>query len=123
MQLMERHFGALEQSVRLVLLKAIILLRNRRQLSAEVAFPFFIRLLRCQDKGLRVLAFRHMLAGELPACTFVGLPAPISLYAAPNLQIHWARERALTCRTRTVSLPASCFAAACRLYAVRQACT
>lgn len=62
MQLMERHFGALEQSVRLVLLKAIILLRNRRQLSAEVAFPFFIRLLRCQDKGLRVLAFRHMLA-------------------------------------------------------------
>lgn len=43
--------------------QALILLRNRNQLPAVQVLPLFFRLFRCQDKPLRQLLFRHIVAG------------------------------------------------------------
>jgi protein SDA1 len=44
------------------LVKALILLRNRQQLSPTQLLPLLFRLFRVQDKALRQLVFRHITA-------------------------------------------------------------
>lgn len=46
-------------------MRALILMRNRGTLTALEVLPTLFRLFRCQDKALRQLLFRHIIAGEL----------------------------------------------------------
>ena len=48
-------------------MRALILMRNRGVLSALDILPTLFRLFRCQDKALRQLLFRHIIAGGLPS--------------------------------------------------------
>ena len=61
--LLDRHYAVLNSSLRQTLAKSLILLRNRNQVSALELLPLFFRLFRCQDKSLRQLLFRHIIAG------------------------------------------------------------
>ncbi len=45
--------------------RALILMRKRGTLTALEVLPTLFRLFRCQDKALRQLLFRHIIAGEL----------------------------------------------------------
>lgn len=45
--------------------RALILMRNRGTLTALEVLPTLFRLFHCQDKALRQLLFRHIIAGEL----------------------------------------------------------
>ncbi|KAL4422877.1 hypothetical protein ABPG75_009074 [Micractinium tetrahymenae] len=62
MELLDRHHAVLEPGLRQTLVKALILLRNRQQLSPTVLLPLLFRLFRVQDKALRQLVFRHVTA-------------------------------------------------------------
>lgn len=44
--------------------QVLILLRNRGHLTPMQVLPLFFRLFRCQDKSLRQLLFRHIVAGK-----------------------------------------------------------
>ena len=44
-------------------MRALILMRNRGTLTALEILPTLFRLFRCQDKTLRQLLFRHIIAG------------------------------------------------------------
>ena len=60
--LLEKHYAHLDPSLRRSLTSALILLRNRGSVQATELLPLFFRLFRCQDKQLRVLIFRHVVA-------------------------------------------------------------
>ncbi len=62
-QLLETHYAVLDPALRRGLVKALILLRNKGQLTATELHPLFFRLFRCQDKDLRQMLFRHIIAG------------------------------------------------------------
>lgn len=62
MELLDKHHAVLEPALRQTLVKALILLRNRQQLSPTVLLPLLFRLFRVQDKALRQLVFRHVTA-------------------------------------------------------------
>ncbi|KAL4448816.1 hypothetical protein ABPG77_007533 [Micractinium sp. CCAP 211/92] len=62
MELLDMHHAVLEPALRQTLVKALILLRNRQQLSPTVLLPLLFRLFRVQDKALRQLVFRHVTA-------------------------------------------------------------
>ncbi|EIE25800.1 SDA1-domain-containing protein [Coccomyxa subellipsoidea C-169] len=61
-QLLETHYAVLDPALRRGLVKALILLRNKGQLTATDLHPLFFRLFRCQDKDLRQMLFRHIIA-------------------------------------------------------------
>ena len=99
--LLDTHYAVLNSSVRHALVKALILLRNRKQVSfwahsccstfkhvtwalrlleqncgsvqvsAMDLLPLFFRLFRCQDKSLRQLLFRHIIAGNTHAVLYI----------------------------------------------------
>jgi len=60
MELLEKHGPLLDPSFRTSLVKALILLRNKRQLGASELLPLLFKLFRIQDKALRQLVFRHV---------------------------------------------------------------
>ncbi|KAH7622813.1 hypothetical protein Ndes2526B_g02092 [Nannochloris sp. 'desiccata'] len=60
MELLEKHGPLLDPSLRTSLVKALILLRNKRQLGASELLPLLFKLFRLQDKALRQLVFRHV---------------------------------------------------------------
>ncbi len=63
MDLLDRHYAVLNSALRQSLVKSLILLRNRGHLKSAEVLPLFFRLFRCQDKGLRDLLFKHIVAG------------------------------------------------------------
>ena len=66
MDLLDKHYAILSSSLRQSLVKSLILLRNRGHLKSAEVLPLFFRLFRCQDKNLRDLLFKHIVAG-MPA--------------------------------------------------------
>ncbi|DBB17096.1 TPA: hypothetical protein ACH3X3_014180 [Trebouxia sp. C0006] len=62
MDLLDRHYAVLNSALRQSLVKSLILLRNRGHLKSAEVLPLFFRLFRCQDKGLRDLLFKHIVA-------------------------------------------------------------
>ncbi|KAL0034036.1 hypothetical protein WJX79_004594 [Trebouxia sp. C0005] len=60
--LLDRHYAVLNSALRQSLVKSLILLRNRGHLKSAEVLPLFFRLFRCQDKGLRDLLFKHIVA-------------------------------------------------------------
>ena len=58
--LLERHGRALRPPLRLALVQALVLLRNRGQLGALELMSVLFRLFGCPDKALRKLAFSHV---------------------------------------------------------------
>lgn len=66
MDLLDRHYAVLNSALRQSLVKSLILLRNRGHLKSAEVLPLFFRLFRCQDKGLRDLLFKHIVAGTCP---------------------------------------------------------
>ena len=64
MQLLDTHSEALDSALRQAAVKALILLRNRGQVSPMEVLPLFFRLFRCRDKALRQMLFSHIVAGE-----------------------------------------------------------
>ena len=66
MDLLSKSFSVLQPPVRLVLVKALILMHNRGGLTSLQVTPFFLKLLRYHDKTVRQLVFQHILAGVLP---------------------------------------------------------
>ena len=77
MDLLDRHYDVLNSALRQSLVKSLILLRNRGHLKSAEVLPLFFRLFRCQDKGLRDLLFKHIVAGM---CCLPGL----QLYLEPS---------------------------------------
>ena len=65
MDLLDKHYAILSSSLRQSLVKSLILLRNRGHLKSAEVLPLFFRLFRCQDKSLRDLLFKHIVAGML----------------------------------------------------------
>lgn len=63
MGLLDKHYAILTSSLRQSLVKSLILLRNRGHLKSAEVLPLFFRLFRCQDKNLRDLLFKHIVAG------------------------------------------------------------
>ena len=63
MDLLDKHYAILSSSLRQSLVKSLILLRNRGHLKSAEVLPLFFRLFRCQDKNLRDLLFKHIVAG------------------------------------------------------------
>lgn len=57
---LEEHHAAMESGLRLTLIKALILLRNKNQLPATELVPLLFRMFRLRDKPLRQLVFRHV---------------------------------------------------------------
>ena len=64
MDLLSKSFSVLPPPVRLVLVKALILMHNRGRLTSLQVLPFFLKLLRHHDKTVRQLVFQHILAGK-----------------------------------------------------------
>lgn len=64
-QLLDTHYALLDPALRRGLVKALILLRNKGQLTPTELHPLFFRLFRCQDKDLRQMLFRHIIAGAV----------------------------------------------------------
>ncbi|KAL3134019.1 hypothetical protein ABBQ32_008454 [Trebouxia sp. C0010 RCD-2024] len=62
MDLLDKHYAVLSSSLRQSLVKSLILLRNRGHLKSAEVLPLFFRLFRCQDKNLRDLLFKHIVA-------------------------------------------------------------
>ncbi|KAL3143572.1 hypothetical protein ABBQ38_002369 [Trebouxia sp. C0009 RCD-2024] len=62
MGLLDKHYAILTSSLRQSLVKSLILLRNRGHLKSAEVLPLFFRLFRCQDKNLRDLLFKHIVA-------------------------------------------------------------
>ena len=74
MDLLDRHYAVLNSALRQSLVKSLILLRNRGHLKSAEVLPLFFRLFRCQDKNLRDLLFKHIVAGRFPVrCNLVAL--------------------------------------------------
>ena len=65
MDLLDSHYAVLNSALRQTLVKSLILLRNRGHLKSADVLPLFFRLFRCQDKALRDLLFKHIVAGQL----------------------------------------------------------
>ena len=63
MELLGGSFAQLPSPLRLVLVKALVLLHNRGRLTSLQAVPFFLGLFRHHDKAVRRLLFQHILAG------------------------------------------------------------
>ena len=63
MDLLDKHYAILSSALRQSLVKNLILLRNRGQLESAEVLPLFFRLFRCQDKNLRDVLFKHIVAG------------------------------------------------------------
>ncbi|ACO63536.1 predicted protein [Micromonas commoda] len=61
-ELLEKHYALLDPHLRRSLVSALILLRNRGSATAAELLPLFFKLFRCQDKQLRVMIFRHIVA-------------------------------------------------------------
>ncbi|KAK9790096.1 hypothetical protein WJX73_001035 [Symbiochloris irregularis] len=59
MQLLENSWAFLDASLRLAVMRALILMRNRAQIPATDWFPFLVRMLQCSDKTLRALMCHH----------------------------------------------------------------
>lgn len=68
MDLLDRHYAVLNSALRQSLVKSLILLRNRGHLKSAEVLPLFFRLFRCQDKNLRDLLFKHIVAGTHQNC-------------------------------------------------------
>ena len=66
MDLLDKHYAVLSSALRQSLVKSLILLRNRGHLTSAELLPLFFRLFRCQDKNLRDLLFKHIIAGSSP---------------------------------------------------------
>lgn len=65
MTLLDTHYAVLNSALRQSLVKSLILLRNRGHLKSAEVLPLFFRLFRCQDKSLRDLLFKHIVAGKI----------------------------------------------------------
>jgi protein SDA1 len=68
--LLEEQAAVLDSQLRLALVRALILMRNKGALSALDILPTLFRLFRCHDKVLKQLLFRHIIAGT-PLSTVV----------------------------------------------------
>lgn len=66
--LLEEQAEVLDPALRLSLVRALILMRNKGALSALEILPTLFRLFRCHDKTLKQLLFRHIIAGAAPLC-------------------------------------------------------
>ncbi len=62
MELLDENYALLESGLRLVVVKALILLRNRGLLAATSLLQLFFKLFRCPDKALRRLVYDHLVA-------------------------------------------------------------
>jgi len=60
--LLEARHAALDPALRRALVKALVLLRNRGQLSPSALLPLLFRLFRVEDRALRELLHRHIVA-------------------------------------------------------------
>lgn len=60
--LLEEQAAVLDSQLRLALVRALILMRNKGALSALDILPTLFRLFRCHDKVLKQLLFRHIIA-------------------------------------------------------------
>ncbi|XP_017776201.1 PREDICTED: protein SDA1 homolog [Nicrophorus vespilloides] len=58
--LLEKHNTVLENSMRMIFCKALILLRNKNLLAPTDLLELFFKLLRCQDKALRSFLENHI---------------------------------------------------------------
>lgn len=68
-ELLEERAAALDPPLRLALVRALILMRNKGSLAALELLPTLFRLFRCHDKALKQLLFRHIIAGASPSCS------------------------------------------------------
>lgn len=62
-------------------MQALVLLRNRNQLTPNEVLPLFFRMFRCQDKQLRQMLFKHIVSGA-------GIPADGLRAACANRACH-----------------------------------
>eukprot|EP00882_Tetradesmus_deserticola_P016919 GHRQ01018098.1.p2 GENE.GHRQ01018098.1~~GHRQ01018098.1.p2 ORF type:complete len:350 (+),score=207.35 GHRQ01018098.1:566-1615(+) len=62
MQLLEEQQARLDAALRRSMVQALILLRNRNQLDPALLLPLLFKLFRVNDKQLRELLFRHIIA-------------------------------------------------------------
>ena len=61
-ELLDVHYALLEPSLRRSLVSALILLHNRGSCALGDLLPLFFKMFRCQDKQLRALVFKHVVA-------------------------------------------------------------
>ena len=61
-ELLDAHYALLEPSLRRSLVSALILLHNRGACALGELLPLFFKMFRCQDKQLRALVFKHVVA-------------------------------------------------------------
>lgn len=62
MQLLETHASVMDPSVRMAIVKALILMHNKGSISSIEIIPMLFRLFRVADKSLRTMVFRHITA-------------------------------------------------------------
>jgi len=62
MDLLDMHATVLDAALRRTLVQALVLLRNRNQLTPNDVLPLFFRMFRCQDKQLRQTLFKHIVS-------------------------------------------------------------
>ena len=60
MQLLETHAAVLDSSVRLSVVKALILMHNKGSVESMEVIPMLFRMFKVPDKSLRTLVFRHV---------------------------------------------------------------
>ena len=88
-QLLETHYAVLDPALRRGLVKALILLRNKGQLTATELHPLFFRLFRCQDKDLRQMLFRHIIAGVTGSSPHAASPQDQNELMQPRIISSW----------------------------------
>ena len=97
-ELLEERAASLDPALRLALVRALILMRNKGSLAALELLPTLFRLFRCHDKALKQLLFRHIIAGASPSCssmtrvqlsgrTALGLLLAVVLHASLRLRL------------------------------------
>ena len=62
MTVLEQHASLLQPSLRITIVKALILMRNRDFIDPTTLLPLFFKLFRCQDKPLRTLLHQHIVS-------------------------------------------------------------
>ena len=120
MDLLDKHYAILSSSLRQSLVKSLILLRNRGHLKSAEVLPLFFRLFRCQDKSLRDLLFKHIVAG-LPSLylyytQLVTMAAVTQCIAAHDAAQKKLKGRTLGAKSKTHLMLRLCIRMQCKGY-------
>lgn len=101
--LLERHGRALRPHLRLALVQALVLMRNRGQLGALELMAVLFRLFGCPDKALRKLAFSHIVQ-DLRRCNQGRRDEPLNRQAQGFLYRHVQQSQNEVCAQKALAV-------------------